>query len=163
MIWPFFLLGRARVLREIGLTGERAKLLRCRWVSIRGVVFLVRAVTPQDFLGLAEHPVAPWRQAKDRAGDKEAERRLQDEVKDPVKAQDLVEKLTRPMRNLMLKGVLYPRLSDKEEPGTVCVDDLFTDPSIVNRLIDEVAKATLGVSAQKKSLRGISSGQRRSS
>ncbi len=107
----------------------RDKLKKEKAVLVAGTCFQIRRA---PLLLLAEENEDLWSMARQ---DKEA---LSGRIK------DLIANPTLPrMRRLLLAGVIQPRLSDREEEDTVCVDDVLANHELAAGLFIEIVNFSL--------------------
>ena len=150
---------KRRILKRLQISPERAKLLSVKLVRIKGVTFLIRKVAPVDFIGYGTHPFAPVREAQDHGADITAQKNLDTILKsgDPKQIEQYLNRIKEPMKNLLMKGVLWPELSEKEEPNKVWVDDILSDMTVANGLVEAIGSLSL---LQKKTLFGTLCGRK---
>lgn len=55
-----------------------------------------------------------------------------------------VKKIKNFYRDIMLAGVVSPKLSIQDDPSSVCIDEVFNDWDLVERLCGEIIKNTVG-------------------
>ena len=143
------------ILKQLGISKERTKLLKISTIKLNGVLFVYKALYPLDFMNYGRstdafaHPVAPYKESTEYFGDKQAEKKAQEQdLSDP----DVVNKLHSDIRKqyepIFLKAVLWPVLSSKDGKDKVCVDDLFIDQDM--NLAIKLYAAIIGNSVKKK-------------
>ena len=100
--------------------------------TINGVIFVFKKISILDFF---EDKVIPFgfNQTVD-------EKRIQERIK-----QDLsFDKLKDHYKSIFFKSVVKPKLSEKDEVDAVCVDELFNDWDMCNKLYEEIFKLSFG-------------------
>ena len=137
-------MNRSAALKLLGISPERAKLLRVRDFDFGDLHLVYRALSPLDFLGAGtrtdpfQHPINPYRDAQEL---------LATPKETPVDIVEMTEKLRKMYRCVFLKAILWPRITDQPESTGLCVDDLFVDMDAAHQLY----AAILDNSLKKKS------------
>jgi hypothetical protein len=106
-----------------------------RQVKIKGILFTIRKLNPADYLEGAKvmHEIyATYKTSEERKIDAKM-------VKSINKAKGF-------MRDIILAGVVKPALVRKPEdnPEAICVDEIFNDWELAQRLTAEIVSTTYG-------------------
>ncbi len=144
---------KSRILATLGISSERMKLAKMKFVRLNGTWFLIRPVMPVDFMGHETHPMNPWAEARDRIGHEERQKML--EKTDWSNREQVIEfmgKIKKVYVPVFLRGVIWPVLSQEDARDKVSVEDLFADMGLASALYRAIADITL----EKKTIMGMS-------
>jgi len=105
-------------------------LFETKKIRIKGIIFIIKRIDPHDFL--SGHMVM---------------RQVYDEYK--IKSDDKVlnnnlKKIREHMSHVLVAGTVKPKLSLKDVPGHINVSEVFKDPSIADKLFEEINLFTYG-------------------
>ena len=129
---------------RLGYSEERMALEHVGAVGIKGIRFLYRALLPEDFMDQRIHPF--WT-SKDEAGkmldDANMARQAKLNPEEPKDALKLLAQMRENYKPVLLKGVLWPRITEDGAGDTIPLEDLFIDPEVAARLYMAIMTASL--------------------
>jgi len=143
------------ILKQLGISKERAKLLRISTIKLNGVTFVYKALAPLDFMNYGRstdafaHPVAPYKESTQYFTDQQMKKKAEEQnLSDPNVVQKIHEDIRKQYEPIFLKAVLWPLISAKEEDDKVYVGDLFVDTDM--NLVTKLYAAIINNSVKKK-------------
>jgi len=143
------------ILEQLGISKERAKLLRISTIKLNGVTFVYKALAPLDFMNFGRstdpfaHPVAPYKESTEYFADQQAKKKAgEQDLSDPNVVKKIHEDIRKQYEPIFLKAVLWPLISAKEDKDKVYVGDLFVDPDM--GLVTKLYAAIINNSVKKK-------------
>ncbi len=139
-----------RQLRSLGISKERAKLLSIKVVKARGIKFIIRRLNPIDYANLKFEPFMSVRGSDQFVSDKEREAQVAKDLQNPEKLGQVLEGVKKQYRPVLTKGIIWPKVTEKEIDGAVFVDDFFNEADL--ETATKLYGAIMELSSKKKSL-----------
>ena len=137
----------AAILKLRGLSPERARLLKVEKLTLNGVDFLIRALTPLDFLGYNHHAFASFAPAEHKISDGLSQKKAEAEFLNGQNDMDnLRKKMASIYKPIFMRAVLWPRIHETEDSSGICVDDLVADAELASTLYRRIFE----ISVKKK-------------
>jgi len=108
----------------------KSKLDETKVVLVSGVKFKIKKINSLNYLDGSKALVSSFEIYK--TGNKDAANLVSD------------KKIMEHLCHVICVGVIFPKLSLKKEEGSIFVEDLFVDPSLVNDLYEQIMLFTYG-------------------